>query len=100
MAVYSAGDTPSPEQVKLILRVLRTLRKQHQAGQRAAPLGALDWCVRSGVQPPAWVARGRSERYIGWLTYRHRSLDEAFGVEMLRGRGGQLSWEGAGLRAA
>jgi hypothetical protein len=67
---------------------------------KAALLDALDWCVRSSVQPPAWVARGWSERYIGWLTYRHRSLDEAFGVEMLRGRGGQLSWEGAGLRAA
>jgi hypothetical protein len=66
---------------KITDRAIEDCRKRFEAGETTALLDALDYCARSGTAMPLWLAEAYCSRYIPWLTYKVKTLDQAFGVE-------------------
>ena len=66
---------------KITDRAIEDCRKRFEAGEAAALLDALDYCARSGTAMPLWLAEAYCSRYILWLTYKVKTLDQAFGAE-------------------
>jgi hypothetical protein len=66
---------------KIADRAIKDCRKRFDAGEAAALLDAVDYCARSGTAMPLWLAEAYCSRYIAWLTYEVKTLDQAFGVE-------------------
>jgi hypothetical protein len=64
--------------------VEKKLRPQIGTGDGVALLLAIDYCARSGMAMPEWLAQAFTERYDNWRKFRVKTLDAAFGVR--RGR--------------
>jgi hypothetical protein len=79
----SAGAKRKP--VKLAALVVEERRKLFEAGQDWALLDAADFCARTGMVMPKWLANAFCERYLDWYLFRAKTLDTAFGVK--RGKG-------------
>jgi len=60
---------------------IENCRERFEAGEPAALLDAVDYCARTGTAMPLWLADAYCSRYIAWLTYQVKTLDQAFAVE-------------------
>jgi hypothetical protein len=60
---------------------IENCRKRFEDGEAAALFEAIDYCARSGTAMPVWLAEAFCSRYIAWLKYQVKTLDQAFGVE-------------------
>ena len=47
-------------------------------------LEAIDYCFRTGCDVPLRMRNAFCGRYLAWALFQHRTLDEAFGVELPR----------------
>jgi hypothetical protein len=56
-------------------------RERFEAGDGAALLDAIDYCARTGTVMPLWLGDAYCLRYIAWLKYQTKTLDQAFDVE-------------------
>jgi hypothetical protein len=70
---------------KLTARVLRELRKRHEAGDNASLLHAVDFAARAGMRLPGWVVQAFCRCYEDWAMFRAPTLDAAFGVPRKKG---------------
>ncbi len=66
---------------KITDRAIDECRKRFELGEAGALLDAIDYCARSGTAMPPWIADAFCARYLAWLTYKVKTLDQAFGVE-------------------
>lgn len=81
------------EQVRLEMRqgfdrVMAKLEKNYESGEAAALLIAVEMCLMHaaswGTAPPEWVVRAYSDRLWRFMNHESGSLDEAFGLALLR----------------
>ena len=47
-------------------------------------LEAIDFCFRTGREVPLQMRNAFCSHYLAWALFQHRTLDEAFGVELPR----------------
>jgi len=62
-------------------RVLEHFRLRYEAGNKAALLGALHWCLGMRVMVPDWVAAHINQALRRWESYETLTLDEALGIK-------------------
>jgi hypothetical protein len=78
------GDPPSvrtsPGRNTLTKRYVEGCHKRFDVGDGEALLDAIDGCARSGMALPLWAAEAFCGRYVSWVQFEARTLDEAFGV--------------------
>jgi len=60
-------------------------RRQFKAGKQVALLDAIDFCARAGLSMPLWLAEAFCARYLEWVRFRAKTLDEAFRVARPKG---------------
>jgi hypothetical protein len=91
-AVAKKKETPSPVFVarpeltaQLAAQMVARCKARYEAGDAAALLDAIDWCARSGLPMPSWLAEAFCERYVRWVKFEG-SLDEVFAVQRPKGK--------------
>ena len=60
--------------------VMAHMHKRYEAGDKAALLDALRWCLAFNVLAPDWVRAHVNSALIRYLLYEAATLDEAFSV--------------------
>ena len=61
-------------------------KKRFEAGDKDAVFTALHSCACSNLPMPDWLAGAYATGFHKWVNYRAKSLDEAFDVEIPKGK--------------